>query len=458
MLPLQNISPDPKDEYFADGMTEELISTMSKIGGLKVIARTSVMGYKGGEKKIDEIARELKVGSILEGSVRKAGDKLRITVQLIDSVTSDHVWSESYDREMKDVFAIQSDISQVVAETLRVQLLPSEKEVIRQEPTKNTEAHEMCLKGIYYNMNAVFSEADFRKAIKYFERAIELDPSYALAYAWLSDSYSSLPAMGYGPVDETLPKAEEAATKALGIDPNLAEAYTSLAFIKVYKLDWSGALAADRKAIELNPSFLVGHGYYSIILRMMGRLDEALIEARKALELDPLGRFANLIVMANVLYCRREYDKAIEHLQKMREFDPDYTAIAGLLGDCYLQESQFDKAIAEYQKTLDPSKGKADLSLSDLACAYAKSGRREEAVRILNDYKELSKNQYIPAYSMVQIYLALGENDEALRLLEKTYDERDYPRLLGLKVNPVYDTVRSDPRFIALLKKVGLEK
>ena len=458
VLPLQNISPDPKDEYLADGMTEELISTMSRIGGLKVIARTSVMRYKGGGKGIDEIARELMVGSILEGSVRKAGEKLRITVQLIDSMSSDHIWSESYDRELKDVFEIQADISKTVAEALKVQLKVGEKERIEKEPTKSTEAHTMCLKGIYYNMDAV-TEAETRKAIKCLERAVELDPSYALAYASLSDAYSYLAWGGFLSLAEVLPRAEKAATKALELDPDLAEAHNSLAYTLYLKLDWRGCEDEVRKALELNPNSAYGHVIYAMLLSATGRLDEAGVEAKRALELDPISRPANW-VMYRVFYFNRQYDRSIEHLKKMREFDPDFSGIASGLGFCYLQKALYDEAIAEFQKTVDPSKGKADLAFSELACAYAKSGRREEAVRILNDYEEISKNQFIPAYAMVRIHLALGQKDEAIERLEKAYDEREYSSLDGdsLKVNPIYDDLQSDPRFIALLKKVGLEK
>lgn len=456
VLPFANISPDPNDEYFADGMTEELISTMSKISGLSVIARTSVMGYKDEKKKIDEIVKELKVGTILEGSVRKANGNLRITVQLIDSKSSDHLWAESYDRELKDIFKVQSDISETVANTLKVKLLAEEKVRIEKEPTKSTEAYTMWLKGVYYNLNAS-SEDDLRKSLKYFERAIELDSSFALGYSWLSDCYTTLAQAGYLSPDEAIPKAESAVRKALELDPDLPDAHRVLGFLLIMgkELDWVGAERETKKALELNPNIAAGHEAHAWILAFMGRFDEALVEAKKALELDPLSTLANQ-TMTLVLYLSREYERAIEQLNKMREFDPESRSIALRLGLCYLEKSQFDEAIEEFRRRLEPSKGKADLSLSYLAIAYARSGRIDEARKILSDFKEVSKTQFIPALAIAQIHAGLGEKDEAIQLLEKAYDKRDYSSLQELKVSPIWDGFRSDLRFIALLTRIGL--
>ncbi len=452
ILPLSNISPDPSDEYFADGMTEELIATMSKISGLSVIARTSVMRYKKqGERGISEIAKELGVGTILEGSVRKAGDKLRITVQLIDSMKGDHLWSESYNRELKDVFEIQSDISQTVADALRVKLLVAEREQIEREPTQSSEAHANCLKGMYYSIN----QSDPQTAIEYFDRAIKLDPSYAVAYAWLSDSYSRLVGFGLSSLDEALPKADEAAKKALELDPSLAEAHSALGHIKWISRDRVGSEEELKRSIALNPRVAEAHEAYSIILRCMARFDESLLEATKALDLNPLSRTANRQAMGWLLYDKRDYDKAIEHARKVLSFDPDFTQMHGLIGWCYIQKSMLDEAVSEFQMCVNPSKGKADLYLGDLACAYAKSGRREEALKILNDYLELSKKQFIPAEVFIQIYLALGKKEEALDLLEKAYDDRDFASLDAIKVDPAYDDIRANVRFIGLLKKLG---
>jgi adenylate cyclase len=451
VLPFANFSPETGDQYLADGITEELISTMSKISGLKVIARTSVMAFKDKQKGIDEIASELKVGTILEGSVRKSGDRLRITVQLIDSGSSDHLWSESYDREMKDVFAIQSDISQTIAHALKVRLLSFEKGRIETEPTKNIEAHAMCLRGIYYNINQI----DFRKAIEYFQKAIDLDPGYALSYAWLSDSYGRIGGFGLAPAEELLLKIKEAAEKALRLDPNLAEAHASLAWDKYFRHDWGGMERELRRALELNPRVAEAREYLSALLDWTGKFDEAYTEARKALEINPLSRFATLQAMGLLLFNMREYDKAIEHLNKVLKFDPDFKQIHNLIGWCYFQKSMFQKAIEEFQKNLEPSKGKNDVNLIDIACAYAKLRRREECLEILKHFEELSKKQFVPAAYLARVNLALGDKEKVLYLLENAYQKGEYNTWIN--VNPIYDEVRPDPRFKALVKKMGLE-
>jgi adenylate cyclase len=451
VLPFSNISPDPKDEYFADGMTEELISTMSKISGLKVIARTSVMAFKGERMKIREIAEELKVGTVLEGSVRKAKDKLRITVQLIDSKSSEHLWSESYDREMRDVFSIQSDISERVARALRVQLLSLERIRIEKEPTKNTEAHAMCLRGIFYSINQV----NFWKAIECFQEAIELDSNYAVAYAWLADSYGKLAGFGLSTGKDVLSKIEEASKRALELDPNLAEAHLGLTWGKYLMHDWHGMEEEIRKALELNPRVTEGREYLATALDTMGRFDEAYEEATKALEINPLSRFANLQGMGLLLFNMRQYDKAIEHCRKVLKFDPDFKQVHNLIGWCYYQKSMYQEAIEEFNKSLEPSKGRDDLNLIDLACAQAKSGQREEAIKTLDYFEEFSKKQFVPHNMISRLYLALGEKDKVLNLLEGAYERGEYNT--WIKVNPTYDDVRLDPRFAALLRKMGLE-
>lgn len=474
VLPFSNISPDPRDEYFADGMTEELISTISKISGLQVIARTSVLRYKNASKGIDEIGKELNVGAILEGSVRKAGEKLRITAQLIDSTTSQHLWSESYDRELKDVFAIQSDISRTVAEALKVRLLPSEREEIRKESTENTEAYELCLKGMYYDSNKKIT-ADLKKAIQCFESAIHLDPTFALAYSLLSGCYSSSVQYNLLPTTEALPKAEETVRKALDLDPRLAEAHIALGSMLMLRFDWRPAEDEYRKAIDLNPNLSAAHEGYSILLRQMRRLDEALVEARKSLQLNPLSRSANY-ALHWVLHDRgqfgrdmEEYDRAIDHLKRMREFDPDFMDATVLIGWIYLHKSQLDPSPRFYEQAIEEFRKIPNLSpdtgswwtfgcFAGLVWAYTRSGRKEEAKKIQAQIQEFSKTHYVSPDWLANIHLGLGENDEAMQLLERAYDERDYGSLSGINVEPMYDALRSDPRFIALLKKIGLDE
>ena len=444
------MSPNPSDEYFADGMTEELISTMSKISGLRVIARTSVMAYKGERKKIDEVARELEVGTILEGSVRTAGGKLRITVQLIDSRTSEHLWSESYDRELRDVFAIQSEISEKVARALKVRLLAEERARIKKAPSRNVEAHISCLRGINL-VRSGWTETDTRKAIEHFERAIELDPTYAEAYSWLSNCYvgisPTLMGLTFSP-SEAIPKAEAAVGRAIELEPDLADAHLALGQLLKLKLDWKGAEREMRKALELNPGVPGGHSLYAWTLASMGRLDDALVEANKALELDPVSPDAN-DAAAIVHGALRDYDKAIEYWERMRECGADPRFVSSRLGWAYLGKSQFDRALEEWEK-----------AGTDIAIGYAMVGRTEEARRLLKGHEEwLSQNGFVHAWGLVEMHLALGENEEAIAALQRSYDEgRNDAFTFGLiKILFLCDPIRSDPRVVALLKKIGLD-
>ncbi|HKW04614.1 MAG TPA: tetratricopeptide repeat protein, partial [Nitrososphaerales archaeon] len=457
ILPFANISADSNDAYFADGMTEELISTMAKINALQVIARTSVTRYKTATKSVEEIGKELKAGVILEGSVRKEGEKLRITAQLIDSMDGSHIWTEVYDRNLKDTFAIQSEIAEKVASALKLKLLPTEKLVIESVPTQNTKAHTLCLKGIYCNVNAS-SENDLVKAKKYFESAIELDSGYATAYSWLGDTYTTLCQAGFLSSIEAIPKAESAVRHALEIDPNLDNSHRVLGFIMTMRdsPDWTRAELETLKALEVNPNSSVTHESYAWILSLMGRLEEAEIEAKKALELDPFSHTTNQ-ALALVFYFKRKYDEAIQQLQKTREFELENLGLSIWLGMCYVQKSMFEEAIGVFDEMSKPEKGKSNLLLSYLAFAYAKYGMFDEARKILNAFKETSRHQFIPALATAQIHAALGESDETIQDLERACNEGDYASLQDLKVSPVWDSIRPDPRFHSLLRKRGLE-
>jgi len=454
VLPLANISPDPQDEYFADGMTEELISTLSRIDGLRVIARTSVMRYKeSGSKDVAEIGRELKVGTVLEGSVRKSANKLRITAQLIDVQTQEHLWSRDYDRVLQDVFAIQSDIAQQVAEALKVRLLTGEKGQIEKKATEDLEAYTLYLKGRYFWNKR--TEADLNKAILYFEQAIKIDSSYALAYSGLADSYSLLANRGYLSPKEACPRAKAAATKAVEIDDMLAEAHASLAHVKMaYDWDWLVAEREFKRAIELNPSYATAHQFYARYLWEMERHDEAIAEIKRAEELDPLSLPISAGVGLALLKARR-YDQAIEQLRKTQEMDPNFANAHLVLGWTYLRKGMGEQAIAELQKMITLS-GDSLLAAAALVQAYAKLGKRREAQKRLDQVIELSKNRPAKSsYFIAASYAELGEKDQALAWLQKAYDERN-DFLLGIRSDPSFNSLRSDPRFAALLKKVGL--
>jgi TolB-like protein/class 3 adenylate cyclase/Tfp pilus assembly protein PilF len=452
VLPFTNISPDPNDEYIADGMTEELISTMSRISGLRVIARTSVMGYKGGQKKISEVAKELDVGTALEGSVRKAGDRLRITVQLIDCRTSDHLWAESYDRELKDVFAIQSDISKTVAEALKVRLLTGDWERVEKEPTKDAEAHTLYLKGMYcFNER---NEAGLKKAVQYFERAVERDPLYALAYVGIADAYNVLEAHGYMSMAEIHSKLEQNLNRALEIDDELSEAHTAFGALLADNWEWSRAEMEFKRAIQLNPSYATAHHWYSLGLANLGRLDESLVEMKKARELDPLSPMI-LTAMGAVYHDRREYDRAIEAHRKALELDPDFIpAHVNLVGE-YIAKSmvrELTAFIPRLKELLDD----AYMVKGGWAILYAFLGREDDARRALKEAESIRGEHYVSPTDIAVAHMFLGEMDEAFKWLDIAYEERS-SGLAGLKVEPGYDPLRADPRYAALLKKLGLD-
>lgn len=456
ILPFANISPDPSDEYFADGMTEELIATISKVSALKVIARTSVMRYKNNpEKTIDEIGQELRAGTVLEGSIRKSGSKLRITVQLINSETSEHFWSESYDRELKDVFAIQGEVSQTVADTLRAKLLPEEKKKISKEPTSSQDAFVMYLRGQYIFQTA-WNEAGIKEAMSYYERAVELDPSYAGAISRIAECLAVLGNAGWLPPLESFPRAEELVKRALDIDPKLPDVYNCLSYIKFNNYDWQGAIAEVRKALELSPNFSAAHAQYAGYLWVIGKFEESIEEAKKALELDPFSGEAHF-VMLQALYFSKKYHDCKEWAQRLLAIEPSSESMArSFLGQISLQEFRYDEAIAEFQKIVAVN-GNADYNLLFIAQAYFRSGRKEEAEEVLNDYKEAAaKKEYVPAAYTALMYLVSGENEKALDWLEKAADERSLFGIQALKVSPVYDSLRGYPRFIGLLERIGL--
>ncbi len=453
VLPLTNISPDPKDEYFADGMTEELISTLSKIADLRVIARTSVMRYKGATRPIVEIGRELNVGTLLEGSVRKIGNRIRITAQLVDSKSEEHLWSHEYDRDLEDVFGIQSDIAQRIAKALKVQILKREKAGIEKRATGSAEAYALYLKGRYF-LNKRTREGS-EKAIQYFEQALQRDPEYALVYTGLADSYAILALFEFLPPKEAFPKARAAAEKALGLDNSLAEAHTSLAVVKFqYDRDWSGAEREFRAAIELNPNYASAHESYANLLKALGRFDEALAETNRAQELDPLSLSVNT-GGGHVLYLSRQYDRAIEQYRKALGLDPGFVQAHLWFGRPYLEKGMFKEAISEVQQAVRLS-GESTIALATLGHAYASAGEGEKAKALLDRLEERSKKEYVPSYWIALIHVGLGDKDEAFRWLEAAYLDRS-TWLSWVMVEPRFDVLRSDPRFNSILERMGLE-
>lgn len=453
VLPLRNISPDPNDEYFTDGMTEELISTLSKIAELRVISRTSVMRYKGGAKSVAEIGAELGVATILEGSVRKAGPKLRVTIQLVDARSEEQLWSNQYDRDLKDVFAIQGDIAKKIANALRIQLLQREKQEIEKKATRDLDAYTDYLTGRYeWNKR---TEVGLRKAIEHFELALKRDPAFGLAYTGLADSYAALALFEILSPEQAFPRAKAAAEKALQIDEKLAEAHTSLGLVKFqYDRDWSGSESEFRRAIELNPSYAPAHQFFADYLKAMGRFSEAVAEMKRAQELDPLSMSINT-GLGHVLYLSRQYDQAIEQYRRALELDPSFVQAHLWFGRPYLQKGMYDEAIAEVLQAVKLS-GESTISLAVLGHAYASAGRRAEVDRILSKLKERASKQYVPSYWIALIYTGLGAKDEAFEWLERAFRERS-SWMAWIKVEPRFDVLRSDPRFVSLLKRMRLE-
>ncbi len=453
ILPFSNISPDPKEEYFADGMTEELISTLSTISNLRVIARTSVMKYKGTSKGISEIGQELKTGTLLEGSIRKVENRVRATVQLIDASTEEHLWAQSYDREIKDVFAIQSDIAHNVAQALKLRLPANEKERIEKIPTTNMEAYVLYLKGRSHQIRS--SATELNTAIKYYQEAVEREPRYALAYAGLSGCYWSLRFIGQLSRAEAFPKQKEFAKRALELDDNLAEAHLTMAVVLRDEWDWAGTERETRKAIELNPNLASAHSSYSLLLLLLGRIEESVSEVERALQLDPISPATSNMAGTSYLYARN-YDKAIQHLKNALELDSSIATAQENLGFAYVCKGMVEEGIVEIQKANAISEGKDAVILADLAWAYSKAGKVDEARKILDGLVTTAKQGSGATTAIAGIYSILGERDSAFDWLQRAYD--DHSISVSINVEWWFDNIRMDPRFSALLEKMGLKR
>jgi adenylate cyclase len=449
VLPFANLSSDPGNEYFADGMTEELISTLSKISGLKVIARTSVMRYKyEKEKNIEVIRDELGVGSILEGSVRKSGDRLRITAQLIDSAKSEHLWSQSYDRDLKDVFEIQSDISESVAQELKVKLLTIEKTSMEKEPTKNAEAHTLYLRGRYYLSER--TEEKVRKALTYFERAVSLDPAFALAYCGIADSYSVLSDYGWMSAEKADPLAKEYSLKALRIDDGLSEAHASYGFALYRGWEFRSSEKELKKAMKLRPSYAATHHWYALLLQAMERVEESYQQEKLALEIDPYSRIVNM-GLGNSLYFLEKYDEAMQVYDQLVELNPDFAAGHAWKAQAHVMRGEFDAAILEIRKAFELDRKPA--IEEDLAWVLAVAGKKEEAERVLDHVMKTASKEQVSPLTIGQAKLALGEYQEGFDWLNKAIDERD-TQARGFRNDPWFKQFNSDPRWKQIEQKM----
>ena len=452
VLPLANLSAREEDEYFADGVTEELIQTISKIGGLRVIGRTSIMRYKNVDKLPTDIARELGVSAIVEGSIRKEGSRIRVTMRLLDAANAETLWSQEYDRRARDVFDLQTDVSQRVADALEVEILGAEHGALARGHIGDVEAHTNYLEGRYFLNRR--TEESLHKALGSFQKSLIKHPKLAASYAGLADAYSTLAWLEFVRPVEAFPKARAAAMKACELDPTLAEAHTSLGFVRfLYDRAWVETEREFRRAIELNQNYPTAHQFYSDFLKAMGRLDEALYEIQRAMELDPLSLGINT-ALGHVFYLSRQYDRAIEQYRKALELDPNFVQAHLWFGRPYLEKKMFDEAIREVQIAVRLS-NESTMSLAVLGHTYASAGLDREARDILVKLRKRGRRTYVPSYWIALIYMGLEDPKRAFDWLDRANRERS-AWLAWIKVEPRFDILRSDPRFPGLLRKLRL--
>ena len=455
VLPFQNLSGDSRQEYFVDGMTDALIGDLAKFGALRVISRTSSMHYKGTNKALPEIAKELNVDAVVEGTVQRSGDRVHVRAQLIHAASDSHMWAADYDRDFRDVLYLQSEVAQAIAGEVRVRITPAEQRLLVPKRTVAREAVDNYLQGHYfYNRR---TEQDMRKAISYFENAINADPNYAQAYAGLADCYNQLGTamIGVMPPLEARRTAENTARKALEIDNEVAEAHATLGYVNFFNWNWATAEEEFKRSIELNPNYASAHSQYAHYLVAWERIDEALAEINRAQELDPL----SLSISSSrgyILENSRRYEEAIEQLRRVIAIDPNHYQANWTLGLTYLANGQIDQGIATAEKAVAVS-GRAPAALGVLGLAYGIAGRKREANQILNELLQLQRQRYVTPMAISFVYIGLGNKDLVFAWLEKGYQERAN-HIAFFKVNPTVDPLRSDPRFIDLLRRTGLER
>ncbi|MDB6010103.1 MAG: Adenylate cyclase [Gammaproteobacteria bacterium] len=453
VLPFDNLSRDPDQEFFSDGLTEEMIAQLGKLNPerLTVIARGSVAKYKGSSLAANQIGGELHADYLIQGSVRRASDRVRITVQLIQVRDQTDLWAESYDRQLEDILVLQDSVARTIANQIHITLTPGQQARLPSPHKVDPEAYDAYLKGRYY-WNKRTADG-MQKAVIYFQQAIDKDPAYGAAYSGLADSNSGLTWHGFTSPAETLARANAAALKAIEIEPQSAEAHASLALVLHHRWDWAGAEAEFKRALQLDPHYANAHHWYGDYLSVRGRHEQALLEAKQALDLDPL----NLMIGSWVglrYYLARQYDPAIEQGRNTVELDPNFAAAHLLLGEAYVQKGLHEKGLAELQRAASLS-GNSPLYLAQVAVAQASAGRKTEALRIVAQLQALSSNRYVSPYGIAQIYAALNDKEQTFKWLQTAYDDRAV-WMSYLAVDPVFDGFRPDQRFQDLLRRVRL--
>jgi serine/threonine protein kinase/Flp pilus assembly protein TadD len=452
VLPFVNMSADPENEYFSDGLSEAILNSLTKIKDFKVVARTSAFSFKGKDVDIRDVGKQLDVNKVLEGSVQKAGNRLRITAQLINVADGYHLWSERFDRNMDDIFAIQDEISLAIVDNLRLELLKCEKTKLIKRHTNDPEAYNFYLQGRYfYNKR---TEEDMKRSVEYFERALEKDPKFALPYAGLADACATFGFYHWWPYQKARSKAREFASKGLEVDDSVGETHAAYAnYICWFEFKWEEAEKEFIKAMELSPSDVEARHMYAHLLESLGRFDEAIAEMGKALELEPLSIILNHC-MGNILFFSGDYDGAIDLFQKTIEMDPSFPIQYLWLGRAYLQNGKIQKAIEIFEKGTEFPTVNACV-LGGLGLAYSISGREKDARKILDQLNELSKEKYVDPYFIAYVYMGLGDRDKTFQCLEKSFEVGDM-YLLYLLIDPTFAELHDDPRFKALLKKISL--
>src|SRR5947209_6071294 len=449
VLPFDNLSRDPDNAYFCEGVQDEILTRLAKVADLKVISRTSTQHFKSAPENLPEIAKKLGVMHILEGSVQKANDQVHVNVQLINALSDTHLWSDTFDRKLTDIFAVESEISKTIAETLQAKITGSEKSSIAKAPTTNPEAYELYLKGrFFWNKR---SGVDLRKAIDYFNQAIAKDPNYALAYAGLADSYMLLPNYGGASTREAVAPARAAVTKALELDDSLAEAYASRGLLDTLDLHLESAVTQMERAVRLKPNYATGHHWLGLGHLSLGHFDAAIAEGKRAAELDPL----SVIINADLAWtyaCARRLDEAEAQTRKTLEIDPHFFLAHYYLGGIRQAKGQLREAVDAYQQAFDLN---GDFySLAALAGAYARAGQKADAQKVAARLNEEAKSHHVAPYAWALLYLGLGDKNRALDELETAYQRGDTNYLFVLKVDPLFDDLRGQPRFDALVRKI----
>ncbi len=454
VLPLVNMGRETEMEYLTDGITETIISSLSRLPNLRVMARSTVFRYKRREVDPQTVGKDLGVNAVMTGRVIQHGNDLLITIELADARNNSYIWSHQYHGNASNLLSIQSDIATDISEGLRLGLSSEEKKLLAKYYTDNVEAYQLYLKGRYF-WNKRTKEG-IEKGISYFRQALDTDPAYALAWSGLADSYISLTFYEYAAPKEAMPKAKAAAAKALQIDESLAEAHITLAHVAVnFDWDWAASEKKFKRGIELNPNYSTGHQWYAIhYLTPIGRFDEALAEVKRAQELDPLSPLMNTFV-GSTLYFARRYEEAARQCQKAFEMDPNFPVTHWHLGLIYEQQGMYEQAISEHRKAIDLSGGSPRF-IAALGHAFAIAGKREDAMRVIAQLDQLSKHGYVSPLELSASYVALGQKERAFELLEDAYNERSF-QITYLKVRPDFDPIRNDPRFANLIRRIGLE-